>query len=253
MSPAYISPLCFSTFRNLRISYFSWFFWFPLDLCLHLPPLSTLGYLSPLFSLFLFSFLLSLLHAFLILVFSFLKTNKLSPVENFPGSSVGRESACNAGDPSSIPGSGRSSGEQIGYPLQYSQAFLVAHLVMNPPAIWKTWVWSLGWEGPLKKEDSYPLLYSGLENSMDCSLWGHKELDMTERLSLHFTSLPYFLFLFHFLFIFFILLLSMSYLYAFSLSPIWPNKVLKHYICCTSLKKIFRPDFYIWVKLAKQL
>ena len=125
-------------------------------------------------------------------------------MENFPGSSVGRESACNAGDPSSIRGSGRSSGEQIGYPLQYSQASLVAHLVMNPPTMWKTWVWSLGWEDPLKKEDSYPLLYSGLENSMDCSLWGHKELDMTERLSLHFTSLPYFLFLFHFLFIFFI-------------------------------------------------
>ena len=75
---------------------------------------------------------------------------------------------------------------------------------------------------------------------MDCSPWGHKELDTTERLLLHFTSLPYFLFLLHFLFIFFILLLSMSYLSALSLSQIWPNKVLKHYICCTSLKKVFR-------------
>ena len=124
---------------------------------------------------------------------------------------------------------------------------------MNLPAMWKTWVWSLGWEDHLEKEDGYPLLYSGLENSMDCSPWGHKELDMTERLLLHFTSLPYFLFLLHFLFIFFILLLSMSYLSTLSLSQIWPNKVLKHYICCTSLKKIFRRDFYIWVKLAKQL
>jgi len=124
---------------------------------------------------------------------------------------------------------------------------------MNLPAMWKTWVWSLGWEDHLEKEDGYPLLYSGLENSMDCSPWGHKELDTTERLLLHFTSLPYFLFLLHFLFIFFILLLSMSYLSALSLSQIWPNKVLKHYICCTSLKKIFRRDFYIWVKLAKQL
>ena len=38
----------------------------------------------------------------------------------FPGSSAGRESACSAGDPGSIPGSGRSSGEGNGYPLQYS-------------------------------------------------------------------------------------------------------------------------------------
>ena len=177
----------------------------------------------------------------------------MCPIFGFPHSSVGKESVCNAGDPSSIPGSGRSAGEQIGCLLQYSQASLVAHLVMNLPAMWKTWVWSLGWEDHLEKEDGYPLLYSGLENSMDCSPWGHKELDMTERLLLHFTSLPYFLFLLHFLFIFFILLLSMSYLSTLSLSQIWPNKVLKHYICCTSLKKIFRRDFYIWVKLAKQL
>ena len=38
----------------------------------------------------------------------------------FPGSSAGKESTCNAGDPGSIPGSGRSAGEGIGYPLQYS-------------------------------------------------------------------------------------------------------------------------------------
>ena len=44
----------------------------------------------------------------------------------FPDSSVGKESACNAGDPGSIPGSGRSTGEGIGYPLQYSWASLVA-------------------------------------------------------------------------------------------------------------------------------
>ena len=37
-----------------------------------------------------------------------------------PDSSVGKESTCNAGDPSSIPGLGRSAGEEIGYPLQYS-------------------------------------------------------------------------------------------------------------------------------------
>ena len=56
----------------------------------------------------------------------------------FPGGSVGKESACSAGDPSSIPGSGRSSGEGISYPLQYSWASLVAQLVKNPPAVRET-------------------------------------------------------------------------------------------------------------------
>ena len=58
----------------------------------------------------------------------------------FPDSSIGKESAYNAGDPSSIPGSGRSAGEGIGYPLEYSWASLVAQLVKNPPAIQETWV-----------------------------------------------------------------------------------------------------------------
>ena len=48
-------------------------------------------------------------------------------------------------------GSGRSAGEGIGYPLQYSWAFLVAQLVKNPPAIWETWVRSLGREDLLEK------------------------------------------------------------------------------------------------------
>ena len=69
----------------------------------------------------------------------------------FPDSSVGKESACSAGDPSSIPGLGRSAGEGIGYPLQYSWASLVAQLVKNPPAVWDTWVRPLGWEDPLEK------------------------------------------------------------------------------------------------------
>ena len=70
----------------------------------------------------------------------------------FPDSSVGKESACNAGDPSSIPGLGRSAGEGIGYPLQYSWASLVSQLVKNLPAMRETWVQSLGWEDPLEKE-----------------------------------------------------------------------------------------------------
>ena len=68
----------------------------------------------------------------------------------FLHSSVGKESACNAGDPGSIPGLGRSTGEGIGYPLQYSWASLVAQLVKNPHAVWETWVQSLGWEDPLE-------------------------------------------------------------------------------------------------------
>ena len=64
----------------------------------------------------------------------------------FPCGSAGKESAYNVGDLGSIPGLGRSPGEGKGYPLKYS----------------------------------------GLENSMDYSSWGCKELDTTERLSLHF-------------------------------------------------------------------
>ena len=69
----------------------------------------------------------------------------------FPDSSVGKESSCNEGDPSSIPGSGRSAGKGIGYSLPYSWASLVAQLVKNLPAMQKTWVQSLGWEDPLEK------------------------------------------------------------------------------------------------------
>ena len=62
----------------------------------------------------------------------------------FPGSSVGKESACNVGDPGLIPGLGRPPGEEIGYPLPYSWASLVAQLVKNAPAVWESWVGSLG-------------------------------------------------------------------------------------------------------------
>ena len=55
-----------------------------------------------------------------------------------PGGSAGKESTCNAGDPGSVPGSGRSAGERIGYPSQYSLASLVAQLVNNSPAILET-------------------------------------------------------------------------------------------------------------------
>ena len=66
-------------------------------------------------------------------------------------SSVGKESTCSARDPGSIPGSGRSTAEGIGYPLQYSWASLVAQLAKNLPAMQETSVRFLGWEGPLEK------------------------------------------------------------------------------------------------------
>ena len=71
-------------------------------------------------------------------------------------SAVGKEFSCNAGDPVLIPGLGRSPGEGIGDLFQYSWASLVTQLVKNPPAMWETWVQSLGWEGPLEKGNATP-------------------------------------------------------------------------------------------------
>ena len=69
----------------------------------------------------------------------------------FPGGLAGKESACNVGDPGLIPGLGRSPGEGISYPLQYSWASLVAQLVKNPPVMQETLVLFLGQEDPLEK------------------------------------------------------------------------------------------------------
>ena len=77
--------------------------------------------------------------------------NFLQILGGFLDSSVGKESVCNAGDLSSFPGSGRSAGEGIGYPLQYSWASLVAQLVKNLLAMQETWVGSLSWEDPLEE------------------------------------------------------------------------------------------------------
>ena len=74
--------------------------------------------------------------------------NKPGINRGFPDSSVGKEFTCNSG---LIPGSGSSTAEGIGYPLQYSWASLGAQLVKNPPAMRETWVQSLGWEDALEK------------------------------------------------------------------------------------------------------
>ena len=73
------------------------------------------------------------------------------PIMGLPCSSAGEEFACNAGDADLIPRLGRSAGEGIGYPLQYSWASLVAQMVKNLSARWETWVRSLGWEDSLEE------------------------------------------------------------------------------------------------------
>ena len=105
--------------------------------------------------------------------------------KGFPDSSVGKEPACHAGDPSSIPRLGRSAGEGIGYPLQYSS--LVAQLVKNLPEMWETWARSLDWEDALEKAKavhSSILAWTVPWPGQFHGPWGPKELDMTERLSL---------------------------------------------------------------------
>ena len=113
------------------------------------------------------------------------------PKSVLSGSSAGKESACNEGDNSSIPGLERSVGEGIDYPVQYSPVSLVAQMIENPPAMRETWVWYLGWEDSLEKgtvTHSSILAWRtpwteepGRPQSMGC-----KEFDTTERLSLHF-------------------------------------------------------------------
>ena len=99
-------------------------------------------------------------------------------------SSVDKESTCNAGDPGSIPGSGRSTGEEIGYPLQYSWASLVAQLVKNLPAVQEIWVQSWVGKIPWRRERlPTPAFWPGEFHGL-YSPWGHKESDMTEGLSL---------------------------------------------------------------------
>ena len=63
------------------------------------------------------------------------QTNESHIKGRLPGSSAGKESACIAGNPGSIPGSGRSPGEGRGYTLQYFGASLVAQMVTKPPAV----------------------------------------------------------------------------------------------------------------------
>ena len=102
----------------------------------------------------------------------------------FPGSSAGKQSACNAGDPSSIAGFGRSPGEGIGYPRQYSWTSLVAQLVKNPPAVQRPgfdlWVGKIPWR---TERLPTPVFWPGEFHRL-YGPWGHKESDTTEWLHL---------------------------------------------------------------------
>ena len=112
------------------------------------------------------------------------KTEQLSftyiTMRGFPGSSVGKESACIAGDLGLISGSGRYPGEGIGYPLQYSWASLVDQLVKNPPTcgrpVFDPWVWKIPWR---REQLPTPVFWHGEVHGL-CSPLGHKELDTTE-------------------------------------------------------------------------
>ena len=104
----------------------------------------------------------------------------------FPDSSVGKESTCNTGEPGSIPGSGRSTGEGIGYPLQYSWASFMAHLVKNllqyrRPGF-DPWVGRIPWR---RERLPTPVFCPGEFHGLHTSPWGCKESDTTEWLSLH--------------------------------------------------------------------
>ena len=99
-------------------------------------------------------------------------------------------SANNAGDLSSIPGSGRSTGEGIGYPFQYSWVSLVAQLVKNLSAMQETWIWFLGQEDPLEKgmvthSSTLAWRIPWTEEPGELSLWGHEESDIAEQLTLY--------------------------------------------------------------------
>ena len=113
----------------------------------------------------------------------------------FPGSSAGKESTCNAGDPGSIPGLRRFPGEGIGHPLQCSWAFPVAQTVKNLPSVWETWVGKMPWRRALH--------YSFLENPhgqgglVGYSSWGSQRVKdgwatkhSAADLGCHFSKMP---------------------------------------------------------------
>ena len=103
----------------------------------------------------------------------------------FPCGSADKESTCNAGDLGLTPGLGRSPGEGIGYPPQYSWTSLVAQKVKNLPAVWETWVWPLDWEDPWRRAWQPTLVFLPGEFHAQRSLEGHSPWGCKEWLSTH--------------------------------------------------------------------
>ena len=104
----------------------------------------------------------------------------------FPGSSIGKEYISNARNPGLIPELERCPGEGIGYPFQYSCAFLVTQMIKNPPAMRETWSKFLGWEDPLEEGmAAHSSILAGKSHGqrslVGYSPWGRRELDTTER------------------------------------------------------------------------
>ena len=105
-------------------------------------------------------------------------------LKGFPCSSACKESSCNAANTIWHTGFGRSAGERIGYPLQYSWASQVAQLVRNSPAMPEIWVQSLDWEDPLEKGMATHSSILAWRIPWIVQSWGCKGSDMTERLPL---------------------------------------------------------------------
>ena len=105
----------------------------------------------------------------------------------FPRSSAGKESTCYVGEPGSIPGSGRSPGEGVGYPLQYSWASLMVQMVTNPPSKrhgFDPWVRKILWTRKWQPTPVFlPWKICRQRSLAGYSPWGHKDLDMTEELN----------------------------------------------------------------------
>ena len=109
-------------------------------------------------------------------------------IMGFLGVSASKESTCNTENTSLIPRRGWSSGEGMDYPHLYSWASLVAQMVNNLPALCETWVWSWVVKIPWRRTwQPTPVFLPGESHGQrslaNYSPWGHKELDMTERLS----------------------------------------------------------------------
>ena len=112
----------------------------------------------------------------------------------FPGSSTGKESTCNVGEPSSIPRSGRSPGERIGYPLHPLQSSFgfpqPKELVKNSPAMQETWVRSMGWEDPLEEDMATRSSILPWRIPMDSSPPGSSVHRISQARTLEWVSMP---------------------------------------------------------------